>query len=468
MPVARKLVAQQVIQVGVKMSAGNERRVKTLQRAAGGIARIGEQRLLRRLALCVKTLEHRPRHKHFAAYLKLTRPVAVLQDERNAPYRPDVGRNVVAMNAVAASNSADKPAVDIGQRNGQTVVLHLATYLKILSAQAFAYAVVKAIQWVHGYTSVRLVGTYLMGVCVLQCLLALLIDGIPEVKQVIDTYFLQGAEFMERTNRLYGIGAALDVSGIRFSCVLVIIAVILATLSETESRKYTFFYLMAFIWISIVGNMIARTTTVGVFLGMTYLIYKTRLYTLHIKVNEHIRLWMYFGILLMIAVFVSAYLYQVDLKFRHDFRFAFEGFFSLAEEGKWNVSSNNTLKFMYVFPDNIKTWIIGDGYLSNPADVDPYFTGKIIKGFYMGTDVGYLRFIFYFGLIGLIVFTGLFHKASQICQNRFPNQKDMFILLLIVNYIVWFKVSTDVFSTFAILLMIDKEKTQKTNNEYES
>ena len=123
---------------------------------------------------------------------------------------------------------------------------------------------------------------------------------------------------------------------------------------------------------------------------------------------------------------------------------------------------------MYVFPDNIKTWIIGDGYLSNPADVDPYFTGKIIKGFYMGTDVGYLRFIFYFGLIGLIVFTGLFHKASQICQNRFPNQKDMFILLLIVNYIVWFKVSTDVFSTFAILLMIDKEKTQKTNNEYES
>ena len=44
----------------------------------------------------------------------------------------------------------------------------------------------------------------------------------------------------------------------------------------------------------------------------------------------------------------------------------------------------------------------------------------------------------------------------------------MFILLLIVNYIVWFKVSTDVFSTFAILLMIDKEKTQKTNNEYES
>lgn len=331
-----------------------------------------------------------------------------------------------------------------------------------------AYAVVKAIQWVHGYTSVRLVGTYLMGVCVLQCLLALLIDGIPEVKQVIDTYFLQGAEFMERTNRLYGIGAALDVSGIRFSCVLVIIAVILATLSETESRKYTFFYLMAFIWISIVGNMIARTTTVGVFLGMTYLIYKTKLYTLHIKVNEHIRLWMYFGILLMIAAFVSVYLYQVDLKFRHDFRFAFEGFFSLAEEGKWYVSSNNTLKFMYVFPDNIKTWIIGDGYLSNPADVDPYFTGKIIKGFYMGTDVGYLRFIFYFGLIGLIVFTGLFHKASQICQNRFPNQKDMFILLLIVNYIVWFKVSTDVFSTFAILLMIDKEKTQKTNNEYES
>ena len=83
---------------------------------------------------------------------------------------------------------------------------------------------------------------------------------------------------------------------------------------------------------------------------------------------------------------------------------------------------------------------------------------KIIGGFYMGTDVGYLRFIFYFGLLGLIAFTILFCKATQICWNRFPNQKDLFTLLLLANFIIWFKVSTDLFPAFAIFLMVDKEE----------
>lgn len=50
---------------------------------------------------------------------------------------------------------------------------------------------------------------------------------------------------------------------------------------------------------------------------------------------------------------------------------------------------------MYVFPDNLKTWIIGDGYFNGPEDSDPYYTGEIWDiGYYKGTDVGYLRFIF--------------------------------------------------------------------------
>ena len=56
---------------------------------------------------------------------------------------------------------------------------------------------------------------------------------------------------------------------------------------------------------------------------------------------------------------------------------------------------------MYVFPDNLKTWLIGDGYFSNPYNIDPYFTGRFVGGYYMSTDVGYLRFIFYSGLVGI-------------------------------------------------------------------
>ena len=67
---------------------------------------------------------------------------------------------------------------------------------------------------------------------------------------------------------------------------------------------------------------------------------------------------------------------------------------------------------MVVFPDNWVTWLIGDGYAANPMDktlsfFDPYYTGPIYHGYYKGTDIGYLRYIFYFGLVGTFVFVFL-------------------------------------------------------------
>lgn len=35
---------------------------------------------------------------------------------------------------------------------------------------------------------------------------------------------------------------------------------------------------------------------------------------------------------------------------------------------------------MVVFPDNLKTWIIGDGYGANPS-YDPYYIGKVFMAF---------------------------------------------------------------------------------------
>lgn len=119
---------------------------------------------------------------------------------------------------------------------------------------------------------------------------------------------------------------------------------------------------------------------------------------------------------------------------------------------------------MYVFPESLKTWIIGDGYIVNPVDVDPYYTGDIYEGYYMGTDVGYLRFIFYFGLIGLIAFSVFMYKSYRICCNRLVAYKNLFLLILLINFIVWFKVSTDVFLVFALFLMMDKGETKEAGN----
>ena len=317
-----------------------------------------------------------------------------------------------------------------------------------------AYLVICCIRLVHGNVSVLLLSNYLIVVCVFQCMMALWIDSSVVVKQIVDTYINQGHEFLDKAERLYGIGAALDVAGSRFAAVLVIIAFLL---SRVLQQKYLLFYLCAFIVIGVVGNMIARTTTVGVILAICYLLYKTKPYSTHISM-EHKRLWSWIICLLALAIPIIVLMYQRDLAFQKNFRFAFEGFFSLAEKGEWNVSSNDRLMSMYVFPETLKTWLIGDGYFSNPKNTDPYFTGPIIGGYYMGTDVGYLRFIFYFGIIGLAAFSIFMCKAASICSKRFTVQKGLFGLILLVHFVVWFKVSTDIFLVFAPFLCISQEE----------
>ena len=109
-----------------------------------------------------------------------------------------------------------------------------------------------------------------------------------------------------------------------------------------------------------------------------------------------------------------------------------------------------------------KTWIIGDGYFSSPFDTDPYYNGKRTGGYYMGTDVGYLRFIFYFGTVGLICFSILIIQIGKICALKFNDEKILFYLLILLNFTIWLKVSTDIFLVFALFFMVKSHE----NNEY--
>lgn len=328
-----------------------------------------------------------------------------------------------------------------------------------------AYMLASTIRQLHGHLSVVLFVNYLIAVCVLQCVLALMIDSLPAVKIAVDTYIQQGQEFLTDVKRLYGIGASLDVAGSRFAAVLIMIAFVTATIEKTPLQRYLPLYLVCFFVIAIVGNMIARTTTVGLGLAVVCWLVTANISQIKEDVLGHSRLWGWLALILVIVIGVSVFLYNTNPDVAKKMRFAFEGFFSLFEQGKWEVSSNDKLKTMYVFPDNLKTWIIGDGYFSNPRDVDPLFTGKEIGGYYMGTDVGYLRFIFYFGIVGLIAMMIFVYKAEAYCIKNLTKYKLMFVLLLLANFIIWFKVSTDIFLVFALFLMIREEEQKQFDEE---
>ncbi len=330
-----------------------------------------------------------------------------------------------------------------------------------------AYVVTNAIRALHGRLDVELVCNYLIAVCAGQCISALMIDGIPAFRSFVDTY-VSGLGFVDTSllneaQRLYGIGAGLDVAGLRFSTILCAIAYFTSRIGGTEKRKYIVLYLAAFLLIALVGNMIARTTTVGV--GLALLFWVTCLFSQDINaISNNKYLWKWFMVILLITIPVIVWKYNTDINFKGNIRFAFEGFFSLAEKGEWDVHSNNILKNMIVFPDNLKTWLIGDGYIENPK-IDPYYTGKIHGGYYMSTDIGYLRFIFYFGIFGLLSFIYFFIACTKACINRLPQHTWLFLLILAVNQIGWFKVSTDIFPIIALFLCVSMLARKEMNEE---
>lgn len=327
-----------------------------------------------------------------------------------------------------------------------------------------AYVVVSVIKWVHGEATVEIVGNYLIAVCVMQCGLAIMIDSFPWFKELVNQ-LVQGQGFvdnqwLEKNNRLYGIGCSLDVAGTRFSCVLVILAFLSMKIARTEKKQWIWLYLLSFFVISVIGNIIARTTIIGV--GLAMLVWLIGAFADRQSKENRLYIisrWIAVGV---VAVIVCTVLYTESPVFKDNFRFGFEGFFSLFETGKWETNSNNILKNMIVFPDNLHTWIIGDGYFDNPYHRDVNYIGPSFGGYYMATDIGYLRFIFYFGLVGLLLFCVYMAACANELVKRFPAYSWMFFCILLINLIVWMKVSTDIFVVMAIFLCLREPSIKET------
>ncbi len=323
-----------------------------------------------------------------------------------------------------------------------------------------AFTVCTLIKAVHGRLTVERISMYLVIVCAFQCIMALVIDSSVEIKAFIDRYVMQDQKLLTELDRLYGIGVSLDVAGVRFSAAMIMLVYVVNRYKAFMSNFQIFLGVSVFVLIAVVGNMIARTTSVGVGLSIAYLLLTFRPDNVSRNSFRVVRILL---LIVAVAVPMGIYSYNHNPQFQELFRFAFEGFFSLFEEGEWQMDSTDRLQTMIVFPDNIKTWIIGDGYFINPYDTDPYYVGEFIGGYYMGTDIGYLRFIFYFGLIGLIAFSYFFIGVARECIKIMPEHKTLILFILLLGFIIWLKVATDVFLVFALLLCASYMKDEETS-----
>lgn len=348
-------------------------------------------------------------------------------------------------------------AVAYNSTNDYTYAHYARPFIVWFSA---AYAAVFLIRQLHGRISVEILCNYFIAMCVLQCVSVLLIDNFPSFRSWVHSTFL-GLDYYRNIERKYGIGSALDVAGTRFAAVEIMAAFMIHKKQMAQENKMMVAYIAALLFILVMGNMVARTTTTGAIVALVYLVWmnKDKLY----NISKNSQFWKNLIGVTVIGIIVVTYFYNNNAAFRENFRFAFEGFFSWWETGEWHTRSNDTWERMIIWPDNLKTWLIGDGYFDGPTGNDPYYVGPINPGFYKWTDIGYLRFIYYFGMLGLLLFIGFFIKATHICVSRFARYKYMFFFFCLLNMVIWFKVSTDIFIVFAPFLCISQEE----NEEYE-
>lgn len=196
----------------------------------------------------------------------------------------------------------------------------------------------------------------------------------------------------------------------------------------------------------IAGIMSGRVFFVMVLLSVWY-IYSLNHHKLFQSTKDFIKF--YFPVLL---IGIIAFIYLLS-QYEELINWAFELFIKYSESGSFESDSTNELKEMYIFPSDIKTWIIGDGKSLN---------GDI--GFYMETDVGYVRSIFYWGLIGSVFYyfsQFYFYKIfKSICNSEVITTYVYFILICF--YIYSFK---DFYSIDKLLLMFIVMQTMINKHE---
>ena len=164
----------------------------------------------------------------------------------------------------------------------------------------------------------------------------------------------------------------------------------------TCSRKSLIKYIVYFPFILFSVFVSGRTGFIGI--GITLLLL---IYAIIVKKNTNNYLLIIILSFEILSIYmVGAIVTPINIKESLDkvFAFAFELFNNLIQNKQFTTASTEILKKMYWMPSLI-TLLVGDGYYLNPLNLSQY---------YMGTDVGYMRHLLYYGIMGSMFLYGFY------------------------------------------------------------
>ena len=336
-------------------------------------------------------------------------------------------------------------AVEVNDTNDYSYANYVMTYVTWVFS---VYPAIRAMRAVHGRVTITLITYYLAGLSVFQCITGILNDNYPACQDFTDSIVFTSKEFYESIDRMRCFSASLDPAGVRFALVLILIAGTICMDEEVQQSKGKITLLfIAYMLISGIGNMVARTTTTGMAMGLLLLLVKSNLIGLRVRTSM-VKTMSIFATLLVIFGTLGVVLYNTNDYFYSQLHFAFEGFFNLFEDGEFTTGSTEVLQTMWRWPEDNKTWIIGTG---------------LYGGYKYGTDIGYCRLILYSGLIGFTTFALSFGYYAYFFARKYPRYLWLFLCFLAMTFIVWAKVSTDILLIYAFFFWFTPEESDYIN-----
>lgn len=317
-----------------------------------------------------------------------------------------------------------------------------------------AYLVSDVMRRVYHRLDFGLISSYFIGVVIVQLLISLTMFFAPEIKSFV-AVIVQFDEMVlsemlkEGGFRLMGFGVQFFAAGI-INC-FTLLLIVVRMKYYVKGFKDMFWLTLSFIFVTAIGMMMSRTTMVGAGVALGLLL-------LGVKINiRHLRLSKFFSVVKSLLVLVM-FMIPLWLSLPEDMKnslekageYGFEMFVNYAEKGEATTASSNQLKTMYdTYPTEPNTWIIGDGWFADPIHEGSY---------YMRVDVGYLRLLFYVGLIGLIAYFNYQYQMIRYFNHLTYGKYKLFtiavfVLLLILNL----KGFTDFTQLMSIFLFIPRQ-----------
>lgn len=202
--------------------------------------------------------------------------------------------------------------------------------------------------------------------------------------------------------RLVGFGGSFFGAGCLTGIALVVI-----TFLQTKNKKNKLW--VKYLIILVLGIMTSRTTFIGIMISFLYYFTEKKNY------KKIYKKFIYIPLLIILVTLIK----NINTKI---YNWTFEIFIKKGS----SASTDILIEFFKIIPKNIKTWLIGDGKWMVENGID----------YYMQTDVGYFRIIWYAGLIGLIVFLSynflLFYIIKKKSDYQLSKLMLSFLLLVLI------------------------------------